>query len=231
MAIATQLFELDQIDAELDHHRAALAEVWRIVEGDPKVEAIEKRLAEARSSESSAAREQRRLEGDLDDLETRIKRDHGRIYGGQIVDPRELASLEKELQHFRTQRGELEERLLGMMEQVEALQGEIVALDRQTNELREQRQTDRPALERRAEELIEETANLQAERESRAAALDPRALNAYVRLRKASTHAVSHVSDGVCQWCRVSIPPKDVQHARAGALVTCSNCARILYVG
>src|SRR5438067_1882587 len=95
----------------------------------------------------------------------------------------------------------------------------------------ERREAEQPALARRIAEGEDALTQLRAERESLAGSLDAPSLAMYQRLRSSSRHAVSSVSNGVCQWCRVTIPSKDVQHARSGELVTCSNCARILYVG
>jgi predicted nucleic acid-binding Zn-ribbon protein len=152
------------------------------------------------------------------------------MFSGQIVDSRELGSLEKELAHLRAQRSDVEERLLDVMQTVETLQSELVAAGTKVEETRSRWDTDRPETEVRITRLTDELEDLRAERESLAAELDPRSIDMYQRLRKASGHAVSAVSGGICQWCRVAIPSKDLQHARAGALVACNNCARILYI-
>jgi predicted nucleic acid-binding Zn-ribbon protein len=153
------------------------------------------------------------------------------MYGGQIVDPRELASLEKELHHDTTERDALEERCLLAMERVESLQEAVAVAARQVEEARQRWETEGPAQARQVEQLAGDLADLRAERDALAASIDPRSFRLYERLRASTGHAVSLVSDGVCQWCRVAIPPKDVQHARSGALVTCTNCQRILFAG
>jgi predicted nucleic acid-binding Zn-ribbon protein len=231
MAVPAQLFRLEQLDADLDHHRAALAEARRLLQRDPEAEAAEARLERARREEREAVTRQRRLEGELADVEAKLKRDHDRLYSGQIVDPRELSLLEKELQTYRERRDACETALHAAMEQTEQLQESVAALSRLTDERRRQRETDRPALTRRAEEMAGALAGLEAERAALAAGLDAPTLNMYTRLRQRAGHAVSHVSNGVCQWCRVAIPPKDVQHARGGTLVNCTNCGRVLFVG
>lgn len=231
MAVAASLFQLEQLDEEIRQGEAELTSIRRRQGRNPELEAAERRLSELRARESAANAEQRSLESDLADVETRLKRDQTRMYGGQIVDPRELASLEKELEHLRAQRDTIEERCLTAMEQVEELQGAVAQASRQLDELRDRWESDRPELDRRAEALAATLAGLRDRRSALAATIDPPALNLYTRLQAAGGHAVSAVSNGVCQWCRVTIPPKDVQHARAGSLVTCTNCARILYTG
>jgi uncharacterized protein len=231
MAVTEQLYRLQQLDIDLEQHETALAEIRRKQQRNPDLEAADKRLGELRKREATTAAEQRSMESDLATLESKIKRDQSRMYGGQIVDPRELASLERELEHYQAERGALEERVLTSMDQLETLQKEVATTDRTSRELRERWDAGGPELTRQAEQLSQEVAQIREEREVLASSLDPRSLHQYERLQTSSRHAVSHVSNGVCQWCRVVIPQKDVQHARAGALVTCSNCARILYVG
>jgi len=231
MAGATALYRLEQLDTELERQAAQLAQMQRNQGRNPELEAIEARLENLRSQERQVSAEQRTLESDLADLESKIKRDQTRLYSGQIVDSRELASLEKELDHYRSQRDTLEERVLLAMEQLEGLQEAVATTSRQTSEMRRHAEEDRPQLIRQAEQLAEALAAMRDERDALAGSIDAPLLSLYQRLRSSSGHAVSAVSNGVCQWCRVVIPPKDVQHARSDTLVTCTNCARILYIG
>lgn len=231
MAVAESLFQLEQHDAQLERREAELREIRQRRQRNRELEAAQARLERLRSEEQTAAAGQHALELELSTLESKITRDRTRMYGGQIVDPRELASLEKELEHYSAQRDALEEQVLLAMERLEGLQESAASAAGDVEELRQRWEVDRPALQRREEELAGSLTQLQAEREALAASLDPSALELYRRLRAGSGHAVSHVTDGICQWCRVAIPPKDVQHARGGALVTCTNCARILYAG
>ena len=230
MAVAGQLFRLEQLDSEIDQHEAALADLRRRHTRNADVEEAEAAVVRLRAERDMRAAEQRRLESDLADLEARIKRDNDRMYGGKIVDARELASLERELGHHREQRDGVEERLLQLMEEIETLDSRLAAEERAASHLRKEWEDGRPEIARQHTRIRTELRELREQRDALAATLDPRSLSVYTRLRTGSGHAVSSVTNGVCQWCRVVIPPKDVQHARS-ALVTCSNCARVLYIG
>jgi predicted nucleic acid-binding Zn-ribbon protein len=231
MAVAEQLFRLEQLDADLERREGTLAELRRRQGRNVELEAEEAQLDSLRQQERTIATEQRGLESDFSALEGKIAQDRTRLYGGQVVDPRELTSLERELENYQAKLAELEDRLLTIMEQHEELQDQIRDRGRRVNELREHWEADRPALAMEAEQIADALAGMRAERDSLATTLDPRSLDLYRRLRGQSGHAVSAVDGGVCQWCRVNLPPKDVQHARSGSLVTCTNCGRILYAG
>ena len=230
MAVVESLFHLEQIDSEIERADAELASIRRRLQQNSELASLEKELERVQARERAASGEQRRLESELEELEAKITRDQRRMYSGQIVDARELASLEREIEHYRAQRDTLEEQLLEAMEQLEGLQEESTSLTRRSGDLRQRWEADRPALQQQAERLTDTVAGMREERDRTAGSLDPRSLDLYRRLRVASGHAVSTVSNGVCQWCRVQVPPKDVQHARAGALVMCTNCSRILRV-
>jgi predicted nucleic acid-binding Zn-ribbon protein len=229
MSIPAQLLRLEQLDSELAQYDQQVAELRRRQQGNPELANAEQALASLRAQEQEVAVRQRSLESDLSDLEARITRDHQRLYGGTIVDSRDLASLEKEIQQFRSQRDEMEVQVLEGMERLESLQAERASSEERLGTLRAQWEEEGPALGMRIDELTASLPKLQAERAALAAEIDDRSLNLYGRIRVRSGHAVSTVTDGVCEWCRVVIPPKDVQHARAGSLVTCTNCSRILY--
>jgi|SRR5579859_876764 len=231
MSIPAQVLRLEQLDTEIEQTESAMIEARRRRLRNPELDAAEARVARLRENERAAALHQRQLEAELTDVEAKIKRDNTRMYSGQIVDPRELGSLERELVNYGTRRDELEQRVLEAMEHAEAFAEEIAASDAGARETRAKWEAERPSLERQEAELAERLTQLKAEREKALADVSPQAASMYSRLRAHSGHAVSVVRNGVCQWCRVNIPQKDVQHARAGALVSCTNCERILYVG
>ena len=231
MTVAGALFQLEQLDSDLERGETELGEMRKRLSKNPQLKSAEAKLDALRKQEQEASGEQRTLESDLNDIAAKIKRDQTRMYSGQIVDPRELSSLEKELEHYGQRRDEMEERCLECMERVEGLQAQIAEANRQAIELRAHWETDQPMLTRQLEQRIDELAEMAAKREQITGDIDPRSLGQYRRVRTSLGHAVSHVSGGVCQWCHVSIPAKDMSLARGEALVTCSNCGRILYVG
>lgn len=232
MALTASLFALEQLDSDIDGREGAIRDARRRIGRNTELEAAETRLDALRSRAETAMTEQRAAEGEIADLEARIKRDHSRLYSGQIVDSREIASLERELEHYRARKDELEDQCLTVMERVETLQAEMDTLSARAITLRERWEADRAGLTQQVQRMTDELAGLRSERDRLAATIDPRTLDAYTRMRQRLGHAVTEVTGGVCAMCRVTIPAKDVQHARAGtALVPCPNCGRILFAG
>jgi predicted nucleic acid-binding Zn-ribbon protein len=232
MAGTATLFALEQLDTDIEAREGAIRDARRRIGGNRELDTVEARLAALRAQAAAAASEQRAVEDEINGLEERLRRDHSRLYSGQIVDAREITSLERELEHYRSRKNDLEDHCLTVMERAEGLQTQIDALSARANELRQHWEADRSDLTRSVQWMTDELAGLRAERDRTAAMLDQRSLDTYLRLRKSLGHAVSEVTGGVCAMCRVSLPAKDIQHARSGmALVHCPNCSRILYAG
>lgn len=227
MNSAALLRDLDRLDSDLAQREAAISEVRRRQAQNPEVAAAERRAEALRDALAGAEREQRAAEAELSDLEGRLARDNGRLYSGAIVDPRELASLEREIAGYRERLAQAEERCLEVMERVERLSRESTEAARAANAQRERWEADREPLGRRIEGMVDALAGLRAERESLAGRLDARTLERYGRLRASLGHAVAPVQAGICTACHVTIPPKDIQHARE-SLIPCPNCGRIL---
>lgn len=232
MALPAALFALEQLDSDIEGREGAIRDARRRIGRNRDLETAETRLDTLRTQAQSAAAEQRAVEGEIAGLDERIKRDHNRLYSGQVVDAREIASLEREIAHDRERKDALEERCLVVMERAETLEREMEALSARANELRQRWEANTAALTREIERMTDELAGLRARREEVAQGVDPRSLDAYARLRKGLGHAVAEVTGGVCAQCRVAIPAKDIQHARTSPTLThCPNCGRILHVG
>jgi uncharacterized protein len=229
VTLSDQLFEIDKIDTDLELLQSELVSLRQRQVHLPELDEGEKRLSKLRGEERERALRQHSQEGDLSDLEAKIARDQSRLYGGVIVDSRELGSLEKELETYRAQRSQMENDVLLSMEDLESLRTNFASMRKKTEELRVQWEAEKPLLVVEIEKLESELAALRLRRDEIARALDSRSLALYTKLRANLGHALSNVTAGVCQWCRVVIPAKDIQHARAGILVTCTNCGRILH--
>src|SRR3954449_12873008 len=119
MTAAAILYRLEQVDTELTRTEARLQEVRRRQARNPALETAETRLQALRERVRAAEVEQRARESNLTDLEAKIARDNTRMYSGRIVDPRELASLEREIEGYKRQRDALEEECLQGLERAD----------------------------------------------------------------------------------------------------------------
>ncbi|MGH2448451.1 MAG: zinc ribbon domain-containing protein [Chloroflexota bacterium] len=227
-AVSARLLALEQLDSRLAAIEQSLAEARKLHKDYPGLSEARAALDATRERASSLAAQQRALEVELAEIEQRKTRDERRMYGGQIVDPRELTALEHEIAHHRERQRLIEDQLLAVMEDSAKSEEMVEDEARLVDELTARWRASLPGLESQEQQATESVATLRADRGKLAGEIDARSLALYTALRSTSGHAVSIISDGVCQWCRVTIPARDIQHAHAGALVTCSNCGRVL---
>jgi hypothetical protein len=229
MALAETVFHLEQLDSTLEARIAALRDLQRRSRQNVELENARSALAALEAERARVASESRAADGVLEEIETHIARTRGRLYGGAIIDPRELSSLQRELDHLAPPRDDAEMRCLELMDRLETLATQIESGREGVARLEKDWQESRPRVIAQAHALNEQIAALRAEREPLAASLDPSSLELYTRLRATQGHAVASIANGICAACRVSLPPRDIQHARGATLTTCPNCRRILY--
>jgi hypothetical protein len=60
--------------------------------------------------------------------------------------------------------------------------------------------------------------------------LDSEALDTYERVKLSRGQAVAKVERGECQGCHIAVPTSQWQRVKAGDLIQCNSCSRILCV-
>ncbi len=227
-----QLFELQELDSQIDGLRLRLSQVVsQLGESEALQKAralvgeVDARLSEVRSSEKT-------LEWELQDVQAKGKKIEQTLYGGSVHNPKELEGLQKDLNYHKVHQREREDKLLALMESLEALQGERKKASLGLETMEQQWKGEQAALEKERQELEAQVAALEGERGRLAAAVEGSTLSLYESLRSARQgQAVAKVEGGMCRGCRISLPTTHVQRARIGReLVQCNSCGRILYV-
>ena len=125
----------------------------------------------------------------------------------------------------------IEDQEIALMEQGEAAQKEVARATHEGNETKKLAEEQVAQLDKREQNLKQELAELEANREELAAAVSEVARRRYERLvRNKGENVVVGVQHGVCGGCHMRIPPQLLVMCQANKeLVTCSNCGRILY--
>lgn len=229
----TEIRTLQEIDNEAESHRAALEDVERRLAGSDALDAARARLAEAEADRAAVKREQRKIEGDIEGLSARIAPEEKRLYDGSVRNPKELGSIQHEVELLREQRTKLEDQLLEVLQRLETVEHEHQAAKEAATRTEAARTTELAELKAESGRLNAALAAAEAKREAQVPKILPRNLKTYqdVRMRRGSA-AVSRINGGNCGGCRVSIPEAVRRKAfTADELAQCPNCASILYVG
>ena len=234
-AALDRLLELQGEDSaikRLRERRATLPEAARLAEVNASLAELDADLGIARGQRDDAAREQARLEGEVELLEQKIAREEGRLFAGSVSNPKELGALQAEVEMLKRRKSRLEDDLLEVMERREQVAETVERLEAERATLG----SDAESLTATVGELtaaIDEELRLHGGvRERIAGTLPGSLLTLYDRLReqKGGVGAAELVG-GMCQGCHTRLPAREVERLRAErGLQRCDNCRRILVV-
>ena len=234
MVSAKQLHELQETDTVAAEKDTELKEVRaRLADGKPIAAATQKASqldaqAEAQSKSRNSAQVAVRQ------MQDKMKEIDGKLYGGGITNTRELTAFEEERQFLQTQLGEEEDRLLELMVVVDDLQESRDEAVKALKGLEARREIEVPQLQHSQAALEKELAQLSADRKQLTPKIPPQYLATYESLRRTrGGRAVARLDKarGICLACRIALPAKDLQRAKASReIVQCNSCHRILYV-
>lgn len=232
MSKGKQLYELQEVDLEIDAKRERLTQVMgRLGESEVLDEA---HLSLARDEEKlvELQRIQREVEREVEDLQAKAAVATDKLYGGTVKNPKELSSLQEQLSNFRRKIGEGDDKTLDIMSEVEAAQKDVSIKRSEVAKIEEGWQAEQASLSQEQTELSAALSTLEQKRKELASKLDTVSLELYEDIRqKRQGRAVAKLERGMCQGCRIALPMSELQRARMGQeLVQCGSCERVLYV-
>jgi len=230
MSLVGQLHRLQQLDLELQRNQQELNEVGNQLSDNMALVAAESRIASQKEQLEDAKKKQKSSEWELEDLQEKIRQIDGKLYGGKTKDPKELVNLEKEVKGLKSQIRTKEDALLGFMSQVEEMEARATTTAGELERLRKEWKQRQETLGPRKSEIEIVLADLKGERNRLAEQIDSEACNIYERIRLTTAQAVVKVERGRCLGCHITVPTSQWQKAKAGSLIQCNNCSRILYL-
>ena len=230
MTIPSQLFRLQELDQELSSSEQNAENITGQLGESKTVIAARNKLAAEKKLLDELTTQQRSVEWEIDDLNTKLAKVDEDLYSGRIKNPKELTDLQHESNLLKTQRTQLEEKTLELMEQVDKAAGDVTATDSALNRLEADWQTQQRKLAADLELLKTAIADLQKRRQLMADGIDPAAVTTYQSLKKQKGTAVARVEGGLCDRCRITLPVSEMQQVRTGKLVRCGSCGRILFL-
>jgi len=229
--MAATLFQLQQLDLELDRLTNEHQAITTSLQGNAKLRKLRSDYEIAQEEWQSSLQTQKDAEWTLEDLNNRIQQQEQRLYSGSVTNPKELQSLQLEVQRLRAQQNRQEEHLLEVIDTTESLQ-EVAQLKLVGfQQAQDAWQEEFTGLTARREQVEEQQRQLREKREQLVASLNGDLVKRYETMRRTKQgRAVSKVDQNSCQWCRVILTPSELQHVRISSeLQTCTNCGRILY--
>ena len=229
-----RLLDLQAADtalAQLRHRRATLPEIAALTERAGQAAELDTALIEARTQIGDIAEEQRRLENDVDAVQSRAARDEQRLQAGGLP-AKELESLQHEIATLARRTTALEDELLEVMERREEAESNAADLARRQQELAAEQAELTASRDAAFAEIDESSARRTAERSSIAAEIPADLLAVYERAREHSGGVgAAMLRQRRCEGCHIELSGSEltaVRNADADEIVRCDNCRRIL---
>jgi predicted nucleic acid-binding Zn-ribbon protein len=231
MSLAKRVFELQQVEAFIHAHVDHLADISRKLDHNEAFQKAQDALSTAESSISALEKEYKDLDSEAEGLRASIKQINDKLYGGKIKNPKELVGFEQEANMLKSNLAGKDDRLLDMMERLESGRKEAASLRQQLQKAGTEWEAEKKVLLVQEDKLKVELAALEQKRAEMSSAIDAATVNLYRGILSRKGQAVVRVEQGRCLGCRVSLSVSELQRVRGEAIVTCSNCGRILYLG
>ena len=226
LALALRLQAVDRKIASLETEIAALPK--HIAEIERKLEAHNRRLEVDRAALAANQRDRKKLEGDIQVHQQKVSK---------LRDQTLLAKTNEQYRAFQNEisyaEGEIrkaEDRILDLMEQSEALDGNVKRAEIDLKKEREHVESEKARARERTAEDQKQLAEARSERGSITASMTPKVVADYERIRKKTKGtAIADATEGRCDACHIALRPQFFQDLRKGdELLFCESCGRML---
>ncbi|MEM7332181.1 MAG: hypothetical protein AAF490_08820 [Chloroflexota bacterium] len=231
MSQVHQLYKLQQIDSEIQEKKKRLGEVLKLQKGNPALIAARGRLETAVANHQKWQASQKDKNLELASLTDKRQKSEKRLYSGNVTNPKELSDLQDEIESLGRRVDALEEEILEVMLYLEEAESEETDSHTEVDKLEEAWANETVDLKQEQNELALRLHHLLESRKAHLPTVKPDALKEYTELsKKKGGVAVSRVRVNRCLSCQIVISDQIVKNAKAGNIVNCAGCGRIIYV-
>ena len=229
MPASRELLELQTVDGDLAVRNERLDEIAKRIGDDSALRALARRLKQEEAEVEEGLSRQRDLDAAVADLTEKVNAAEAKLYGGVVVNPRELRGLQADVEMIKRQRWSQEETLLEVMVGLDLSTGNRDASAQQLEQMKRTWKAEQKSLVEEQERLRGETAALVERRGALVARVPPAETALYEQVRKSRPQSVALMHNNTCSACRVGLPARTAQEVRSSPSPTrCPNCGRIL---
>ncbi|GAB1724131.1 MAG: hypothetical protein GDA65_05545 [Nitrospira sp. CR1.1] len=224
------LIELQKLDlriVDLKEQRRKIPE--RLEVNEAPLREARRVVQDASTSVEVLIKERRSAEKDLEAHEDRIGKMKDRA--AQLKTNQEYQAHLFEVELANKKRGEIEEKILLAMEQIDQTQRTIAAAEVQLKESEALFVREKTILDEKDQALTAELAELEAQQKQLSGRVEKGLLARYNKLKSTrKDQALALIKDGICVGCRLQVPPQLISQVKRGDDVyTCPYCYRMLY--
>jgi predicted nucleic acid-binding Zn-ribbon protein len=226
----TTLAALQRIDAKRDSIEEYLSGV------DAKIASLSEQLVTFEGQVSDGLRQleeikkrYRQDESDLKSIETAIVKSEQKLHG--VKTNKEYQSTLKEIEDFKLKASTTEDQMLTALDSIEEAEKQVAILKDDLVDMQSEIKVQQATIREQAEAQRSTLEELIQQREGVWATLGEKMQKTYERARhQGHGIAVAAIVDGVCQVCRINLPPQAyIELMRMNSLQMCPACQRLMY--
>jgi predicted nucleic acid-binding Zn-ribbon protein len=230
MGVAKQLYQLQEIDIEIESEEQTLSQKTSLLGDRQVLDSAQSKLALEQQRLEELSRQQHSAEWEVDDILSKIAVAEQQLYGGKITNPKELSSLQHEVNTLKAKGDQLENKALEIIDQFEAMEKSVAAATSELKEMEDEWHRQQRQLSDEIEQLKSGLSDLKQKRQQLSEEIEAQAVELYEKIRQQKKQPVARVEQGICRSCRISLPASELQQARSGHMVQCGSCGRILFL-
>ena len=228
-----KLLDLQELDLAVDRLEARRTELEsgaELEEARSNADVVEGKVGELRLALDSIGREERRIENEVSSVDQRIQAEQKRLYDGSVANPKELSSIQAEIESLGRRKTRLEDEEIGQMEHREELESKLPPLEKDLGELRQRVEEIEASARSELGKIETDLEERRGARNALAPEIDEELLEIYEDLRghKKGVGAAALI-DGVCQGCHEKLSAMTLDKLkRTDGIRRCEHCRRIL---
>lgn len=227
----SDLLDLQEVDLTIDrliHQRQTLPELTTYQDAAGRRERLEATRAERGAVLRSLELDLDKAEGELELVEIKLKESETRLYAGGMSG-RETEQKRLEVQSLRGQQSALEDRVLGLIDQVDPVRTEVGRLDDQLNATGQEVAGLEEMIAAAWKQIDGQIRHHEESKRAIAATISPELIALYEQLRKSKEGvAVGRLTGGVCGGCHLALSLPEQTEAADWDPPRCLHCMRIL---
>lgn len=194
------------------------------------VVAAEEELVDTRTRIKDLERDISRAEADVETVRSRVRRDQETLDSGAAT-AKQMTDIQHELQSLARRQAELEDVEIEIMERLEETAVGLQGAEQKMAEARTRADETSAAWDRREDEIVSETAQLEQRREAVVADLPAELVALYEKIRDRSGVGAALLRHGQCGSCQLMLSSADRDRIRAADVddvVRCDECGAIM---
>jgi predicted nucleic acid-binding Zn-ribbon protein len=230
MGITRQLYQLQAIELDIESKEKTLTRSFDMLKESKALLDAKDVLSTCKQHFNELKKQQQDIEWEIEDVISKLSSVQELLYSGRITNPKELSSLQQEVEGFKNKRDNWEEKALEVMEQVEATTKKLASFTKQLDEVEKSWRQEQQQLTDMIEKLKHSLSKMEKEKKQALVDIDDETVNYYKRLRQKRGQAVARVEQGICRGCGISLSTAELQRVKGDQIIMCNSCGRILFI-